>query len=279
MKFGLHLPYYVEPPALADLAREAEEIGWDGVFVWDPICGIDVWISLAAVAMRTERIRLGTMLTPPSRRRPWTLAAQAATLDRLSNGRFTLSVGLGAAGPEHPNSEFHKVGEETDRKIRAQMLDESLEILNGLWSGKPFNFDGEHFHIEDMTGPKPIQSPRIPIWVVGAWPREKSMRRVLRCDGLLPTKMASEGKMVDFSAADIREMKAYVEEKRTLTTPFDIVVEGETPGNDPEKAASIVRDWADGGVTWWLEDVWATPWEQGGLDGILKRIRQGVPKL
>ncbi len=114
--------------------------------------------------MRTERVRFGTMLTPLSRRRPWKVASEVVTLDHLSNGRVILPVGLGAVGPEDPNNWFAQVGEETDRKIRAKMLDESLDILDGLWSGQPFSYDGEHYHVQNVTfSPTPVQSPRVPI--------------------------------------------------------------------------------------------------------------------
>jgi alkanesulfonate monooxygenase SsuD/methylene tetrahydromethanopterin reductase-like flavin-dependent oxidoreductase (luciferase family) len=209
MQYGVTFPN-VDARTLAELAHEAEEAGWDGVFVWDIIWGIDAWVSLAAVAMRTERVRFGTMLTPLSRRRPWKVASEVVTLDYLSNGRVILPVGLGAVGPEDPNNWFAQVGEETDRKIRAKMLDESLDVLDGLWSGQPFSYNGEHYHIHDVTfAPTPVQLPRVPIWVVGAWPRMKSMRRVLRCDGVIPARTNEDGSFAEMTPADIVAMKAF----------------------------------------------------------------------
>ncbi|HEY7123997.1 MAG TPA: LLM class flavin-dependent oxidoreductase [Ktedonobacterales bacterium] len=279
MQYGLTFPD-VDARTLAELAHEAEEAGWDGVFVWDLIYGIDAWVSLAAVATRTERVRFGTMLTPLSRRRPWKVASEVVTLDHLSNGRMILPVGLGAAGPEHKNSGFPKVGEEVDRKTRAELLDESLDILDGLWSGQPFSYDGKHYHINDVTfSPTPVQSPRVPIWVVGAWPRMKSMLRVLRCDGILPVKMNADRSFADLTPADIQAIKAFVAEHRTLTTPFDIVIEDETPGDDPARAAAIVQPWAEAGATWWLEAVWKTPESQGGVEGMRARVKQGPPRI
>jgi alkanesulfonate monooxygenase SsuD/methylene tetrahydromethanopterin reductase-like flavin-dependent oxidoreductase (luciferase family) len=274
MHYGITLPYEDDPRALVDLAVEAEAAGWDGVFVWDGITWNDAWVTLAAIAACTERVRLGTMLTPISRRRPWKLAQESATLDRLSNGRLVLPVGLGA-----PDTGFANFGEETDRKIRAQLLDEGLDILNGLWNGQPFSYQGQHYQIDNVTfAPTPRQSPRIPIWAVGAWPRMKSMRRVLRCDGILPAMMDEQGKSRDITPNDIRAIKQYVEANRSETSQFDIVMEGETPGDDRERAATVVRRWAEAGVTWWLENVWATPREQGGLEGMRKRILQGPPQ-
>jgi alkanesulfonate monooxygenase SsuD/methylene tetrahydromethanopterin reductase-like flavin-dependent oxidoreductase (luciferase family) len=267
MKYGFVLPQG-DARTAADFAHEAETAGWDGFFVWEPVWGIDAWVSLTAAAMCTGRIRLGTMLTPLSRMRPWKLASETATLDNLSNGRVVLSVGLGAV-----DTGFAEFGEVTDRKTRAELLDEGLEILTGLWRGQPFNFDGKHYHVKEtkfhLPSP-PVQKPRIPIWVVGAWPRMKSMRRVLRYDGLLPAKMTGE-----VTSDDIRAMKAFIDENRTETTPFDIVMEGKTPGDDPEKAASIVRPWAEAGVTWWIEAMWGAK----KLEEVLSRIRQGPPRL
>jgi alkanesulfonate monooxygenase SsuD/methylene tetrahydromethanopterin reductase-like flavin-dependent oxidoreductase (luciferase family) len=282
MRYAITLPNIdYDARIIADLAVDAEEAGWDGMFVWDCINmrnqpAHDPWMILAAIAARTERIRFGPLITPLSRRRPWKVAREAVTLDHLSHGRFILPVGLG----EINDGGFSSVGEELDRKKRAQMLDESLDILDGLWSGEPFSYDGEHYHMKEMTFlPKPVQSPRIPIWVVGAWQRKKSMQRALRYDGIIPAKMDADGSFAEMTSDDLRAMKAYIEEQRTLTTPFDIVMEGETPGDDAEKAASIVQPLADAGVTWWLEAVWKTPETEGGAEGMRRRIKQGPPRV
>jgi len=150
----------------------------DGFFVFEPVWGFDAWVALAAAAVRTERIRLGTMLSPLSRMRPWKLASETVSLDHLSGGRLILSVGLGAV-----ETGFVAFGEVTDRRTRAELVDEGLEVLTGLWAGQPFRYEGQHYRIEP-TGffppPPPVQRPRIPIWVVGAWPRPKSMARAVR---------------------------------------------------------------------------------------------------
>ena len=142
MKYGFTLPQGDARTAAA-LAREAEIAGWDGFFVWEPVWGIDPWVSLAAAAMVTQHIRLGTMVTPVSRRRPWKLASETATLDHLSGGRVILSVGLGAI-----DTGFAAFGEETDRRQRAQLLDEGLAIVTGLWQGQPFSFSGTHYRVQ-----------------------------------------------------------------------------------------------------------------------------------
>jgi alkanesulfonate monooxygenase SsuD/methylene tetrahydromethanopterin reductase-like flavin-dependent oxidoreductase (luciferase family) len=259
------------------VAHEAEQAGWDGFFVWEPVWGIDAWVSLTAAAMQTERIRLGTMLSPLSRMRPWKLASETVTLDRLSNGRVILSVGLGAL-----DSGFEAFGEVTDRQLRAELLDEGLDVLTGLWQGQPFTYTGKHYQIKPTSffpPSPPIQQPRIPIWVVGAWPRQKSMRRVLRYDGLLPSVIGDDGQGRPTTATDIRAMRAYIDANRVGTTPFDIVMEGETPANDMQKAASILGEWHAVGVTWWLESMWHFQGDTNGLEMLRKRIKQGPPRF
>lgn len=278
MKYGFVLPYG-GARAAADLAHELEAAGWDALFVWEPVWGIDAWVCLTAAAMRTERLRLGTMISPLSRMRPWEMAGKSAALDNLSNGRVILSVGLGAI-----DTGFEEFGEVTNRKTRAELLDESLDILMGLWRGQPFRYDGKHYHIQPtqfMPPPPPVQQPRIPIWAVGAWPREKSMRRALRCDGLLPAMMGDDGKvaMRPTTPDEVRAMKAYVAASRAETTPFDIVVEGSTPGDDAGKAAAMVRPYADAGATWWIEASWDAPRDAEGQRQVFQRARQGPPRI
>ena len=283
MRYGFIIPNG-DIQTIPELTAEAEAAGWDGVFIPDCISietsdyppgpFYDPWIMLALMATRTERVRIGTMLTPPSRRRPWKLARETVTLDHLSKGRLILPVGLGAAADD---AGFYKVGEAMDVRVRAKLLDECLEILTCLWSGQPLNYSGEHYRVQGMTLlPPPVQMPRIPIWVVGAWPRMKSMQRVLRYDGLLPTKLNEDGTYAEVTPADLREMKAFIDGHRTLTTPFDIIWEGESPGDNPEQAAGIVRPWAEAGATWWME----ARWGQGvTLEDLRARIRQGPPRI
>lgn len=275
MKYGFVLPYG-DARTAADFAFEAEQAGWDGFFVWEPVWGWDAWMMLTAAAMRTERIKLGTMITPVSRMRPWELASKTVTLDHLSNGRVILAVGLGAI-----DTGFAAFGEETDRKTRAELLDEGLDIITGLWRGQPFNYDGQHYHIKETSFyplPSPVQQPRIPIWVVGAWPKKKSMQRVLRYDGLLPNVMDDQGEHIPPTHEHIRAMKDTIAERRTLTTPFDIVVEGKTPGADPDRAAEISRGWAAAGATWWIEALWGDPAQPIDYAAIFRRIQQGPPR-
>jgi alkanesulfonate monooxygenase SsuD/methylene tetrahydromethanopterin reductase-like flavin-dependent oxidoreductase (luciferase family) len=280
MKYGFVLPYG-DARTTADLAYEAEQAGWDGFFVWEPVWGIDAWVALTAAAMQTSRIRLGTMLTPIARMRPWKLASETATLDNLSHGRVVLAVGLGAV-----DSGFEAFGEVTDRKTRAELMDEGLDILTGLWRGQPFKYSGQHYHIQEtefFPPPPPVQKPRIPIWVVGAWPSEKSMRRVLRYDGLLPQVLkpirATKHQAQQAGPDAIRAMRTYIEANRTESTPFDIVVEGQTPGRGKRAARAILLPWLDAGATWWNEAMWDAMSQPDGAKAVLKRIRQGPPQI
>ncbi len=264
--------------SISELSQKAEAAGWDGVFIADamdigipnspPFPWFDPWIVLAAMAMRTERIRIGTMITPVPRRRPWKLARETVTLDQLSKGRLILGVGLGAA--EHDGG-FYKVGEAMDIKVRAQKLDEGLAILAGLWSGQPFTFSGEHYRIQEMTMlPTPVQLPRIPVWIPGVWPKEKSMQRAIRWDGIIPQKYKSMARM---TAVEIKKLKQFVERRRS-SAPFDIVVGGTTPGGNRKRSEAAVRPFADAGATWWLESLMTSSW-----DKLRKRVEQGPPRV
>lgn len=274
MKFGFVFPA-ADPLQAVEYALAAEAMGWDGFFMFETVWGTDPWVTLANIAARTERIRLGTMLTPLPVLSPWKLAAETATLDALSNGRVILSVGLGA-----PDTGFGNFGLPTDRRTRAERLDEGLEIINGLWRGQPFNFKGQHYTIQETTftsPPPPVQQkdglPHIPIWVVGAWLREKSMQRAIRYDGLLPNVMDASGHR-PITPDDVRAMSAWVAATRTELTPFDIVVEGQTWGDDLAKQAEIIGAFARAGATWWIEAMWEKP-----LEEVLSKLKQGPPSV
>ncbi|GGJ88533.1 luciferase-like protein [Pilimelia anulata] len=242
----------------AELATVAERAGWDGFFVWEPVWGVDAWISLAAAAMRTSRIRLGTLLTPLPRRRPWDLAGQVATLDNLSGGRVVLSVGLGAT-----HEGWLAFEPDRGRKVRAELLDEGLAILDGLWRGQPFTYDGLHHSVRPtdfVVPPPPVQRPRVPIWVVGGWPAPRSMRRAAAWDGWLPNVVAPlSGPLTPELLA---EGATWIRHERTRQgldpAGYDVVTEGCTP-LDPAAGREIVAPWAAAGATWWIEADWAVP--------------------
>jgi alkanesulfonate monooxygenase SsuD/methylene tetrahydromethanopterin reductase-like flavin-dependent oxidoreductase (luciferase family) len=280
MRYGFVLPAGDAADA-AELAVEAEAAGWDGFFVWEPVWGVDAWVALTAAAMKTERIRLGTMLTPLPRRKPWDLAGQTAALDNLSGGRVILSVGLGAL-----HEGWLAFERDVPRRTRAELLDEGLAVLTGLWSGQPFEFSGTHFDVRptDFHVPAaPVQRPRIPIWVVGLWPAPPSMRRAARWDGWLPN---FRGQPVDGSAATgestpaaLAEAVAWIRAERQRhgldMVGFDVIVEGVTrPEAD---AAGTVRPWIEAGATWWLEANWMVAREEA-VRASRERLRAGPPR-
>lgn len=267
MKFGFVVPWG-DADDIGDLAEAAEQAGWDGLFVWEPVWGVDAWISLGLAAVRTSRIRLGTLLTPPSRRRPWELASQVATVDRLSDGRVTLSVGLGA-----PDSGFEAFGEECDRRVRAELMDECLDIMCGLWGGQPFAYAGRHYTIGPTEFPTighTVQQPRVPIWCVGAIGRPKSMGRTFRWDGVIPQVMDADG----VRQPNLVETARLRDEIATNVgdRPFDIVIEGTMAEHSPAA-------FADAGATWWIESMWDAMNEHSPVVAAHDRLQLGPPAL
>ncbi len=268
---------------LAMLAREAEDAGWDGFFIWDHIAlpwpspMADATVALTAIAASTERIRFGAMVTPLPRRRPWKFAREMASLDRLSGGRVIAGVGIGSS--EH---EFDHLDEVGDLRTRGAMLDEALEVVTGLWRGEPFSFQGEHYTVKDAHFlPTPIQQPRIPIWVAGLWPGGAPFRRAARWDGVMPMRGDLDpGKTL--SLDDVKAIIDYIGEHRTSSGPFDVSHFGSTPGDAPAQAADIVGPYAAIGVTWWHEDASPLRFAQlapPALDAIRERIQQGPPRI
>jgi alkanesulfonate monooxygenase SsuD/methylene tetrahydromethanopterin reductase-like flavin-dependent oxidoreductase (luciferase family) len=283
MQYGLTLPnvgMYGDARTLSDLASLAEEAGWDGVFVWDTIhfqadenAVCDPWIALAAIAMRTERINIGTMVAAPTRRRPWKMARETVTLDHLSHGRFILGVGAG----DGSDRGFTHFGDESDVRKRARLLDESLEILQGLWSGQPFSYSGEYYHFAEITFlPPPVQTPRIPIWIGGSWPRSGPMSRAARFDGVNAFTKRPDGTFGDLTPAEIHELKRFMDEHHTSPAPFDIVTGGHVfAAVHDEQARATLSAYAAAGATWCLENIWP----QRDVHSVRAAIRKGPPQL
>lgn len=269
MRYGVILPGGTATQQRAQ-AEAAEQAGWDGVFVWEAAYGVDAWTLLAAMAARTQRVRLGTMLTPLPWRRPWKVASQVVTLDQLSEGRAVLAIGVGAISTDLPDT-----GEEVGLRERADMMDEGIDLIRALWAGRQ-NFQGAYYSYtcerDDLNRVgRPVQE-RIPIWVVGVWPRPRSMRRVLKCDGVIPQYGGDGGPQ------ELRELRAWLVERK-MAEPFDVLSEGETPARDAEPAAAIVQPWRDAGATWWMETRWELPHDsQERMREVDERIAAGPPR-
>jgi alkanesulfonate monooxygenase SsuD/methylene tetrahydromethanopterin reductase-like flavin-dependent oxidoreductase (luciferase family) len=231
----------------------------------------DPWIAVAAIAARTSRLRLGVMVTPLARRRPWKVAREAVAVDALSRGRFVLGVGLGGGA----NAEFAAFGEDPDPRVRADRLDEGLAILDGLWSGAPFSFSGSYHHVEGAHFvPRAVQEPRIPIWVAGRWPHKRRFRRAARWDGLFPLFDGyGAGEMPPPSL--LAEAVAYTRAQREGDGPFDVALESVSAGEDLAADAALAADYERAGLTWWIE---ALGWFRGPFEAMRERVRRGPPR-
>ena len=277
VKFGLYVPNFGKssyPQNLIDMSVEAEKAGWDGFFLWDHLVEWDKRLplsdsltTLAGVAARTKKIKIGTTLSPIPRYKPWAVARQTTTLDHLSNGRMILSVGLGAV----ESCDYARFGENPDNRVLAEKLDESLEIITGLWSGKKFDFKGKHYRVKPTVFlPTPKQRPRIPIWVGGFWPRRGPFIRAAKWDGVLPLRLPEKLPQPE----DLEEIRQFLEKRRKGHARFDVATIGWTTGNRTRDREKIER-YARAGTTWWLESLYTKRDSPGGMRS---RIRQGPPK-
>jgi probable F420-dependent oxidoreductase len=251
---------YSDPRVCVRLARAAEDAGWDGVFSWDHLAFVwgapaaDPWITLAAIAAATSRVRIGTAVTPVARRRPQVLAQEVATLDVLSGGRVVFGAGLGGSP-----AEFGKFGEPTDARVRAAMLDEGLDLLHRFWSGEDVTHHGEHFVVDGVTlTPTPVQE-RVPIWIGGN--RPASLRRAARWDGWLADSGDPTG--MTLSPDDV----ARSIEQIGRGDPFDVAVLGQSDRGDPSGYERV-------GATWWLENLHD---RRGSMDEVLALVASGPP--
>ncbi len=279
VKFAIGVPNvrdYGQARLLLELAVRAEEAGWEGFFVWDHLvyrgrgdAVADPWMSIAAIAASTQRLRFGVMVCALARRRPWKVARELATLDQLSNGRVVFGAALGSL----PQEEFAGFGEDPDDRVRAEKLDEGLEIIAGLWSGEPFSYRGRHYRVaETVFRPTPQQRP-LPIWIGGRWPSRRPFRRAARFDGAFPTHRNVDLDQT-MAPAQLAEIVAYTLSHREQSGSFDIVMEGVSPA-DPVEAQGVVAPFAEIGLTWWVEKL---GWFRGSLDEMRGRIAAGPPR-
>jgi len=261
VRFGIclaNIGTYSDPRVGVRVAQAAEAAGWDGVFTWDHLAFVwdapaaDPWIVLSAVAASTSQVRIGTAVTPVARRRPHVLAHEVATLDRLSGGRVIFGAGLGGSA-----AEFGNFGEPTDAKVRAEMLDEGLDVMKQLWSGRPVTHHGKHYTVEDVTlAPEPVQS-HVPVWIGGN--RPPSLRRAARWDGWLADSAAPTGEML--SPDDVARSIEMI----GRGDGFDVAVLGESHRADP-------APYEDAGATWWLENLHDT---RGSIDEVVALVSAG----
>ncbi len=277
LRRGIAVPNFATDPAeLIELGVAAERAGFDGYFLWDHIVFsarghgppiADPWVVLSVVAARTSRIRIGTIVTPVPRRRPWQLARVTTTLDRLSNGRLVLGVGIGS--PAY--GDFGIFHEPSGDRERAALLDEGLDVLAGLWSGEPFCYAGQHFTVDSVRfTPVPVQRPRIPVWVAGVLPARRPIARAARWDGFVPIRLDSAG-LVRPSPADIAEVTAQIAALRGSGDGYDMVVWAEV-ASEPAAVPELARPYVVAGANWWIET--ARP-GTGWWEGVQARVAAG----
>ncbi len=279
MRFALNVPNFgalSDPNTLMDLAADAERSGWDGFFLWDhillwdrnPIA--DPWIALAAIAVATERIRIGPMVTPVARRRPWKVAREATSLDHLCRGRLVFGAGLGNPA----DAEFEAFGESPDARVRAAKLDEGLEIIAGMWSGEPYDFEGEYNRIQPFSFlPCPVQQPRIPVWIAGKWPNRAPFRRAARWDGAFPMRVGDE----QMTPGDVREVVSYLNRYRDCDMPFDVSIFLEGMVDRSGVEPGLIEAFACAGVTWLHDGPGFDDATDAGVEAFRQHIRRGPP--
>jgi alkanesulfonate monooxygenase SsuD/methylene tetrahydromethanopterin reductase-like flavin-dependent oxidoreductase (luciferase family) len=282
VRFGFVVPH-ADARDFAAVAALGERHGWDGVFTWEAVWGVHAWVTLGAASMVTERIRLGTLLTPVSRWKPWDLASAVGTADRLSGGRVIVGAGMGAL---HDGWTAFEADE--GRRARAEKLDECLAIYAGLLRGQPFAYSGKHYSAEptDFFPPDPpVQRPHPPVWMVGAHvagkERQPSLDRAARWDGLLPQIIDGDERRGVTSPGELGELVRLVRARRDALglggAPYDVIMEADSTGEfvrlDPAEPAA----WEAAGATWWIESWWSLPPGPEGLDEVRRRVQAGPP--
>ena len=271
MRYGLcfaNIGTYSDPRTVVALGEEAEQAGWEGLLVWDHLGFVwgppaaDPWVTLAALAARTSSLVLGTNVTPVPRRRPHVLAHQVATLDVLSGGRVVFAAGIGGI-----TTEFTSFGENGDARIRAEMLDEGLEVLRAFWTGDRVDHHGRHYTVDRVTlAPRPVQA-RLPIWIGGNSVR--ALRRAARYDGWAADTTNPEG--MTLTARDLARSIETIHALRESPEPFDVIVMGHVRRDDRDTPAA----YAEAGATWWLENVHDA---RGDLGEMRALVRAGPPR-
>lgn len=258
VRFAVNIPPFTDPATVVEIARDAELAGWDGVFLWDHLQWStrsrpdvhDPWVLLGAIAEVTQRVRIGTLVTPLSRRRPWMVAKHLVTLDHLSRGRVVFGVGLG----EPPDADFGAFGDEAAPRARAEILDEGLDVLDQLLRTGHAVHRGAHFTVDADLRPRPLQRPRPPIWVAGVVPNQRPLRRARSWDGVVPIG------------------------PRELLTPQRLAdyLDGPAPAGWDVVAPWVpgvpAAEYADAGATWLTQSTWPV---DDWVDEFHQRVRRG----
>ena len=282
MKYGFVVPFG-DAREFSELAALGEQHGWDGVFTFEALWGVDAWVSLGAAAMTTETIRLGTLLTPVARIKPWDLATMVRTVDTLSGGRTILTAGLGAL---HPGWTAFEADE--GRRTRVEKLEECLAIYDGLMRGGPFAYDGKHYSAtptDFMLPDPPVQQPHPPVWLVGAYlvgrDAQPSLERAARWDGLLPQVIEgdarSKAKQLEGFVDVVSRAKAFRQAAGLPWDSYDVIVEADSSREFVALEPAEPAAWEDAGATWWVESWWSLERSDAGSAELRKRITAGPP--
>jgi alkanesulfonate monooxygenase SsuD/methylene tetrahydromethanopterin reductase-like flavin-dependent oxidoreductase (luciferase family) len=279
MKFNINLAnfgYLGDVNVLVDLAVDAEKAGWDAVFLWDHVnliiedlgwgggAHVDPWIALGLIAQRTESVILGPCITPVARRRPTKLAREILTLHQLLGDRLVFGAGLGVAP-----SEFDEFGDEGELKVRAEMLDEGLQLLKKLWRGEDIDHRGKHYQVKSPTfAPGGVD---IPIWLAATWPNMKPLRRAAQYDGVV---IVRDDFATQLNPQEVFEATQYVSEHRDSDKPYQLCITASTT-DDRQADLEYAQAIEEAGANWWQEP--CNPAAES-LDQLRARIRRGPPK-
>jgi alkanesulfonate monooxygenase SsuD/methylene tetrahydromethanopterin reductase-like flavin-dependent oxidoreductase (luciferase family) len=278
MKYAINFAnfdYLGDVKVLVELAVDAEQAGWDGVFLWDHVNlsfegfgsgGIhaDPWIALGLIAARTESVLLGTAITPVARRRPTKLAREILTLYQLAGERLIFGAGAGIAP-----SEFDDLGDESDLKMRAEMLDEGLQLLQELWSGEDVDHQGKHYQAKSSTFIP--GGADIPIWIAATWPNLKPFRRAAKYDGVLAVKHDFTTPLTPGEVSDIAE---YIGKHRDSDAPYNLSI-GANTTDDSQADLAHAQALEAAGANWWLDG--GNPGAES-FESLRTRVRRGPPR-
>ena len=271
MRYGVEIvPFgtFADPRLVMQFARAAEAAGWEGLLVWDhvtfPYGAGDPWVLLSAAAAVTEKLKLVTGVAALPRYRPHLLARTITSLDKLSQGRLILGAGLGFM-----DDEFTAFGEPGEKKVRAQMLDEGLDVLTRLWTGQPVTYHGQHYILDNaLLAHTPLQKPHPPIWIGGE--SAPAFRRAARWQGWIGGT-CDENCKTTTQPERVAEIVQEISRHRDSTQPYEFALSGVS---DPGQVEKVVT-YQQAGATWWFESVFGL---RGSIEEMMARIQAGPAK-